>query len=171
MLYKALLWSSSSARDPSRVSPWQMLHRTNWWLCWHQSPRALLHVLFSVLFLTKEQMAPKNIKATGSEKKNKKKNMSVSLATQYTENQKGTGKWKKYRYGNAPATHTHTPRQFRHLLLWCTVSNICVLTLVITIKHVDLLKIKFNATWWLSSLNHYCGWWLIDSTVPRCCRQ
>lgn len=113
----------------------------------------------------------KKIKATGSKKKNKKKNMSVSLATQYTENQKGTGKWKKYRYGNAPATHTHTPRQFRHLLLWCTVSNICVLTLVITIKHVDLLKIKFNATWWLSSLNHYCGWWLIDSTVPRCCRQ
>lgn len=34
--------------------------------------------------------------------------MLVSLATQYTENQKGTGKWKKYRYGNAPATHTHT---------------------------------------------------------------
>ena len=37
--------------------------------------------------------------------------MSVSLATQYTENQKGSGKWKKYHYGNAPATHTHTHTQ------------------------------------------------------------
>lgn len=170
MLYKALLWSSSSARDPSRVSPWQMLHRTNWWLCWHQSSRALLHVLFSVLFLTKEQMAPKKEKPRGLKKKIKKRICQFPWQRNTQKIKRAQGSERNI----AMVTHlqhTHTPRQFRHLLLWCTVSNICVLTLVITIKHVDLLKIKFNATWWLSSLNHYCGWWLIDSTVPRCCRQ